>query len=210
MNSSYLIGIAGGSGSGKTTFLRSLMAHYSTDQVALVSQDNYYKPKEQQEKDENGWVNFDLPGSIDRDHFLQDVMQLRRGASIEKLEYNFNNPEWEPKHITVHSAPIILVEGLFVFHFEEIMELLDYKVFLNAPHEERLSRRIRRDLLERGYPEEEVLYQWHNHVRPAEEKYLYPYLEHCDLEIDNVHAPEVGVEILLQKVKLHFEPGHTE
>ncbi|MDZ4822837.1 MAG: GTP-binding protein [Flavobacteriales bacterium] len=185
MKSSFTIGIAGGSGSGKTTFLRSLLAHFAPEQVAVVGQDNYYKPLQQQQTDENGVHNFDLPTSIDRECFFNDMQKLLHGEAIEKREYNFNNPLWEPQRITVCPAPIIVIEGLFIFHFEEIRNQLQYKAFLDAPVEERLQRRLKRDATERGYPEHKVRYQWQHHVLPAEEKYLLPFLDECDLVIDS-------------------------
>jgi uridine kinase len=196
----YLIGIAGGSGSGKTSFLRELMNHYNDSQVALVSQDNYYHPKELQAADENGVLNFDLPTSIDRQHFHDDMMKLVNGNSIEKLEYNFNNPDWEPSKVIVHPAPVVIMEGLFVFHYEEIRKQLDYMVYIDVHHEERLQRRIKRDGAERAFPEDQVRYQWVNHVRPAEEKYLDPFISECELIVDNnVHYKE-GLSILVQKI----------
>jgi uridine kinase len=195
-----VIGIAGGSGSGKTTLLRALLGHFRPDQICLVSQDNYYHPKEAQAADENGVINFDLPTSIDRTHFTRDLKDLLSGRPIEKLEYNFNNPAWAPASITVYPAPVIIMEGLFVFHFEEIRTLLDFKVYLEAHHETRLERRIRRDGEERGYGEAEVRYQWDNHVRPAEIQYMEPYRAECDLIIDNTHSFDEGLQRLTERV----------
>jgi uridine kinase len=195
-----VIGIAGGSGSGKTTLLRALLGHFRPDQICLVSQDNYYHPKEAQAADENGVINFDLPTSIDRAHFTRDLKDLLSGKPIEKLEYNFNNPAWAPASITVYPAPVIIMEGLFVFHFEEIRTLLDFKVYLEAHHETRLERRIRRDGEERGYGEAEVRYQWDNHVRPAEIQYMEPYRAECDLIIDNTHSFDEGLQRLTERI----------
>ncbi len=200
----FLIGIAGGSGSGKTTFLRELLSHFSPRQVALVSQDNYYEPKERQQADANGVLNFDLPTSINRAHFAQDMEKLARGESLELLEYNFNNPAWEPEKVTVNPAPIIIMEGLFVFHYDEIRTRLNYKVYVDAHHEQRLKRRIERDEKERGYPEHEVRYQWLNHVRPAEELYLDPYIPQCDLVVDNNTHFKEGLNSLVMKIKSHL------
>ena len=205
----FLIGIAGGSGSGKTSFLRELMNHFTADDVALVSQDNYYEPKEKQHVDENGQHNFDMPTSINRTHFHDDMMRLINGNSIEKLEYNFNNPAWEPQPIVVRPAPVIVMEGLFVFHYAAIRAQLCYKVFLDAHHETRLQRRLQRDEVERGYPAHEVLYQWNQHVRPAEMAYLEPYREECDLIVMNDDHFEDGLETLVNHIQksLHLTVG---
>lgn len=196
-----LIGIAGGSGSGKTTFLRAILNAFTPEQIALVSQDNYYLPKHHQWVDENGVTNFDLPTSIDREHFFQDMTRLAAGKTIELPEYNFNNPALEPKKIYIKPAPVIIMEGLFVFHYEEIRTQLDYKVYIDAHHESRLERRIRRDAEERGYPENEVRYQWHNHVRPSEEKYLEPYKDECQLVVDNNHTFDDGLTRLVAYIQ---------
>lgn len=204
MHAPKLIGIAGGSGSGKTSFLRDLMSHFSPSQVALVSQDNYYLPKEKQLIDENGQHNFDLPESIDRKHFFEDMMKLSRGESIEKMEYNFNNPSWVPKKVIVESAPVIIMEGLFVFYYHEIWDRLDYKVYIDVHHEERLQRRIRRDAEERAFPEHQVLYQWKNHVRPAEEKYLEPFASKCNLIVDNNQHYASGLNELIEVIHGYY------
>ncbi|MEZ4798514.1 MAG: hypothetical protein R2809_01805 [Flavobacteriales bacterium] len=196
-----LIGIAGGSGSGKTTFLRAILERFTSDQVALVSQDNYYLPKHEQLIDENGITNFDLPTSIDRAHFYRDMVDLVEGKSLEILEYNFNNPEWIPEPIFVHPAPVIIMEGLFVFHYEEIRNQLDYMVYIDAHHDNRLERRINRDAKERGYPEHEVRYQWANHVRPAELQYLEPYKSNCQLIVDNNHQFDEGLNALISFIQ---------
>lgn len=199
MNKSHhtLIGIAGGSGSGKTTFLRAILERFNSEQVCLVSQDNYYLPKSDQLIDENGVTNFDLPTSIDRAHFYRDMVDLVEGKSIEIMEYNFNNPEWIPEPLFVRPAPVIIMEGLFVFHYEEIRKHLDLMVYIDAHHESRLERRIMRDGKERGYPEHEVRYQWANHVRPSEMQYLEPYKEQCGLIVDNNHSFDDGLHQLI-------------
>ena len=184
----YIIGIAGGSASGKTSILNDLLSSPWKDSLALVSQDNYYIDRENQFVDENGIINFDLPTAIDNDHFYADVQALERGESITKTEYTFNNDAVKPKEITIHSAPIIIVEGLFIFHFERIKSEMDYKVFVDAESEVRLQRRIDRDLTERGYPESDVRYRWKNHVQPADELYLQPYKAECDLIIDSTES----------------------
>jgi len=191
-----LVGISGGSGSGKTTFLRQLKERIPTSDLALISQDNYYRPQAEQHRDENGWVNYDLPTGIEKERFIHDMNQLLNGNAIEFLEYNFNNPAWEPQKMTIQPAPIIVMEGLFVFHYNEIFEKLQHKIYLDAPVDLRLQRRIDRDLGQRGYPEHEVRYQWDNHVRPAEKEYLEPYISACDLIIDSTKSFDSELQVL--------------
>ena len=126
---------------------------------------------------------------------------LASGESITKLEYNFNNPAWEPQPIVVRPAPVIVMEGLFVFHYAAIRAQLCYKVFLDAHHETRLQRRLQRDEVERGYPAHEVLYQWNQHVRPAELAYLEPYRDECDLIVMNDDHFEEGLSTLVNHIQ---------
>jgi uridine kinase len=198
-----LIGIAGGSGSGKTTFLHHAVNLLGSSQVAVVSQDNYYHSIEQQKEDENGMVNFDLPTSIDRKHFHEDLSTLLSWNKIIKHEYTFNNPAASAKEIIVDPAPIVIVEGLFVFHYEEIYDLCDIRVYIDADLDIRLHRRINRDGKERGYAEDVVLYQWNNHVRPAELLYLEPFREACDIVVDNTHSFESGMNHLIELIREH-------
>ncbi|PWS29246.1 uridine kinase [Pedobacter yonginense] len=195
----FIIGIAGGSGSGKTFFLNCFLHHFKQDEVTLVSQDDYYIPAGEMTQEENKLYNFDLPSTIDSDQFLRDIKQLLSGEVVYKKEYNFNNPLAVVKILEIKSAPIIIVEGLFILHFKEIAELLDHQIFVDADEQVALDRRIKRDGLERGYPEEDVLYKWHNHVLPAYKEYLLPYRESCDKVImNNTNEPDELISITEQ------------
>nr|WP_276902564.1 P-loop NTPase fold protein [Pedobacter kyonggii] len=187
----FIIGIAGGSGSGKTFFLNCFLHHFKQDEVTLVSQDDYYIPAGDMTQEENKLYNFDLPSTIDSEQFLRDIKQLMSGEVVYKKEYNFNNPLAVVKILEIKSAPIIIVEGLFILHFKEIAALLDHTIFVDADEEVALDRRIKRDGLERGYPEDDVLYKWHNHVVPAYKEYLLPYREQCNkVVMNNTNEPE--------------------
>ncbi|MDQ0966475.1 uridine kinase [Flavobacterium sp. W4I14] len=187
----FIIGIAGGSGSGKTFFLNCFLHHFKQDEVTLVSQDDYYIPAGEMTQEENKLYNFDLPSTIDSEQFLRDIKQLMSGEVVYKKEYNFNNPLAIVKILEIKSAPIIIVEGLFILHFKEIAALLDHTIFVDADEQVALDRRIKRDGLERGYPEDDVLYKWHNHVVPAYKEYLLPYREQCNKVImNNTNEPE--------------------
>lgn len=188
----FLVGIAGSSGSGKTYFLKSFLNHFLPDQVTLISQDDYYIPANTKTREENRLYNFDLPTAIDRPLFHLHIQDLLEGKMVVQKEYTFNNPNIQPKNLEINPAPILVVEGLFIFHYEEIDDLLDYRVFLDAQEAIALKRRLKRDLVERGYDHDDVMYKWVNHVVPAYKEYLLPYKKHCDLVINNnVDDPQV-------------------
>src|SRR5471030_1597289 len=173
MNKPFIIGIAGGSGSGKTFFLKCFLEHFSPDEVCLVSQDDYYIPvAHNMTKEENKLYNFDLPATIDNQHFEDDITSLIEGKTILKKEYTFNNPDIVPKILEIRPATILIVEGLFILHFRKIAELLDLKIFIEADNDIALRRRLKRDLNERGYSHDDAMYKWINHVLPSYEEYL--------------------------------------
>jgi uridine kinase len=200
----FIIGVAGGSGSGKTFFLKCFLHHFSSEEVSLISQDDYYRPMTEQAVDENGWINFDLPDGIDDKRLLHDLQLLMEGKSIEKKEYTFNTNEENAKLLNIVSAPIIIVEGLFVFHFQEIAKLFDLRIFMDADEEITLNRRITRDGVERGYTRDMVMYQWVNHVLPAYKEFLLPYKCTCDRVImNNKHVADDIIEVS-QEISEHL------
>ncbi|MFZ4262268.1 uridine kinase family protein [Sphingobacterium sp. HJSM2_6] len=181
----YVIGIAGSSGSGKTFFLKSFLDHFSSNEITLISQDDYYIPANTKTKEENRLYNFDLPTAINRANFYDHIKDLFEGRTVFQKEYTFNNPLLANNILEIKPAPILVVEGLFIFHYEEINELLDYRIFLDADESIALERRLKRDLIERGYDHDDVMYKWINHVVPSYNEYLLPYKASCDLVIQN-------------------------
>ena len=196
MQKPFIVGITGGSASGKTTFLRKLVDSFRPEDICLISQDNYYHPREHQLIDENGIINFDLPSSIDEVSYAADVLTISQGQSFSRLEYTFNNPNIIPRVLVFNPAPIVIVEGIFVFYFEEVARLLDLKVYIDAKEHVKLHRRIIRDKEERGYDLEDVLYRYLNHVAPTYEKYIKPYKNDADIIIPNNQNFERGLEVL--------------
>jgi uridine kinase len=207
--SPLIIGIAGGSGSGKTFFLNSFLHHFKNDEVTLLSQDDYYIPAGEMTQEENKLYNFDLPSTIDDEQFYIDIKKLIKGEVVYKKEYNFNNPLAVVKILEINPAPILIVEGLFILHFKQIAELLNLRIFIEADEDVALQRRIKRDGMERGYPEDDVLYKWTNHVVPAYKEFLLPYREQCDqIVINNDDTPDDIIRItdeITQKLKTKLD-----
>ena len=202
-NRPFIIGITGGSASGKTLFLTRLMEQFDTDDICLLSQDNYYRPKEHQTKDENGIENFDLPGAIDDVAFAADVEKLRSGEIVTREEYTFNNSEKIPTLLHFHPKKILVVEGIFVFHFPEVAKLLDLKIFIDAQDMIKLKRRIKRDNEERGYDLQDVMYRWKYHVKPTYEEFIRPHKRSCDIVIPNNYHFEKGLQVIVSYLKSH-------
>lgn len=204
-NKPYIVGITGGSASGKTLFLKNLLAAFPSKDLCLISQDNYYRPREKQPVDDQGVKNFDTPYSIDFEQYAQDIKDIIAGKVVRRQEYNFNNPNVEPKIIEFKPAPLVVVEGIFVFYYPEVADLLDLKIFIDAKEYIKLKRRIIRDRDERGYDLEDVLYRYERHVAPTYEKYIEPFKHDADLIIPNnlnfQNALEVLVTFLSKKVE---------
>jgi uridine kinase len=192
----YLIGISGGSGSGKTRIIRELRNVFGEDQLCILSQDEYYRPREEQVWDNAGYQNFDLPQSIDHTVFSRDIAMLVEGREVVKEQYVFNNPNVEPVMLTFRPAPVLVIEGLFVFFFEEIRNLLDLKIFIDAEDVIKLKRRIIRDAGERNYPLEDVLHRYEHHVLPAYRAYIEPFRNAADIIINNHTTYQVGLGVI--------------
>ncbi len=181
----FVIGIAGGSGGGKTTFIKRLREKFAETEVCVLSMDEYYKPIHQQERDEEGIENFDLPRSIDKKAFRADIDRLLAGETVEREEYMFNNSGKQPRLLTFRPAPVLVIEGLFVFHFKKINDVLDLRVFVDAKDVFKIARRIRRDAVERGYDLRDVIYRFERHVAPSWEAFILPYRDEADIVVNN-------------------------
>lgn len=193
----YVIGITGGSASGKTYFLKRLMGSFSSEMLCLISQDHYYHPREQQPTDHKGIKNFDTPMSIDIDQFVADIKSVKSGNTVLRPEYTFNNPEAQSAILEFKPASVIIVEGIFILYFPEVAELLDLKIFIDAKEHIKLKRRITRDQEERGYDVADVLYRYEQHVAPTFEKYIQPFKDDADLIVPNNEHFEQALEVLV-------------
>lgn len=209
-NNHLLIGITGGSGSGKTSLMKALKAKFSTEEVCFIAQDDYYRPRDAQKRDKHGIKNFDRPKSIDKHSFYEDIVSLIQNKRVERNEYTFNNDLVTPGKLIFDPAPVIIVEGIFVLHFKQIRKLLDIRVFLHAKENLKVIRRIKRDQLERNYPLDDVLYRYEHHVLPTFEKYILPYIDDCDIIINNNRQFDVGLDILSRFIRQWLSDNQSE
>ena len=200
-----IIGISGSSGSGKSFVVKYLAENLPKDLVSLVYQDNYYKKRDDQEKDTNGKYNFDLPTSFINEDLIADIKALRKGVSISRDEYNFNNPKIISNKIIVNPKPIIILEGLFLFNLPSLSKILDRKIFIDCETNLMIERRIKRDTKIRGYDKYDVLYKYENHVIPAYHKYILPYKKDVDLVIDNNKNDLSGAISALNYIKKEYD-----
>lgn len=200
-----VIGICGGSGSGKTTLLNRLAERYSQLNPSVFSLDNYYKPKEEQQKDDKGVINFDLPSALDHKKLEEDLSRLVSGETIEVFEYHFNTSPNRHVLITIEPSDLIIVEGLFVFEYEAVYKLLDFKIFVDVDPSIQLDRRIYRDQESRGYSREAILYQWENHVIPCYENYLAPHETKADFIYHNDSRSEKDFMRLTKLVESKYD-----
>lgn len=196
-----VIGVCGGSGSGKTTFVNALKDRLSKDDICFISLDNYYFPRDKQHKDENGIQNFDLPGSIDVQELINDLNQLFEGKEVVRKEYTFNNAELVESEITLRPKKVYIIEGLFIYHYKQLKELFDLKLFVDANDVLKVIRRIERDKNERNYPLSDVTYRYQNHVLPSYEQYIHKYKGEADIVINNNVSFENALEVILCFVK---------
>lgn len=191
-----IIGIAGGTGSGKTTVVNQIMHQLPADEVAIISQDNYYRQNDHLSYEERTKINFDHPNSIDFELLVSHLEALRRGEVIEQPVYSFVTHNRTKDTIKTHPRKVMIIEGILVFTNKELRSLFDIKIFVHADSDERLIRRIRRDIIERGRDVEEVLERYQKTLKPMHEQFIEPTKAHADIIIPNDRYNTVAVDIV--------------
>jgi uridine kinase len=199
-----IIGISGCSASGKSFIVKYILDNLGEDIVSVLYQDNYYKKREQQVKDDKGNYNFDLPTSFHIDQLIDDIKKIKNGEVVIRNEYTFNNPDVIPKKIIVKPRPIVLVEGLFLFDNSDLSSLFDKKIFIDSKIDTMIDRRIKRDYKIRGYDKDDVIYKFKNHVIPAYKKYIFPHKDYSDLIVNNNINQLQGAETTLDYIKKDY------
>lgn len=191
-----ILGIAGGTGCGKTTVVNQIVDQLPKNEVGVISQDSYYKDLSHMERKERGKVNFDHPNSIDFDLLISHMMQLREGKTIQMPVYSFVEETRLEETIPTPPRKVMIVEGILVLSNPKLRDLFDIKIFVHADSDERLIRRLQRDIRERGHDLDKVLTRYQTAVKPMHEQFIEPSKEFADIIIPNNHYNTVAVDIV--------------
>ncbi|MCD8378775.1 MAG: uridine kinase [Lachnospiraceae bacterium] len=192
-----VVGIAGGSASGKTTVVERIKEYFGDD-IVVIGHDNYYKAHDDMPYEERTHLNYDHPNSFDTELMISDVMKLKAGQTVDIPTYDYSVHNRSKQTLKIVPKRVIVLEGILLFYDERLRDLMDVKIFVDTPADERLARRIRRDIAERGRSLESVLTQYQETVRPMHEAFVEPTKMHADIIIPEGGENTVGIDILQQ------------
>jgi uridine kinase len=198
---SHLIGICGGSGSGKTLVARTVEAALGADNVLLMEQDSYYRDLSHLPLEERHKINFDHPSAFDNDLLLSHLHKLLSGEAVRMPEYDYTQHTRSSKVRDILPRAVMLLDGILVFEDHRLRDLMDIRVFVDAESDIRLARRIRRDIAERGRTLEAVLEQYETQVKPMHEQFVEPFKRYADIIIPQGGMNTVAVDMLVTKVR---------
>jgi len=191
-----IIGIAGGTGSGKTTVVNQILNELPLEEVGIISQDSYYKETTNLSYEERTKINFDHPRAIDFELLVQHLKELKKGNAIQQPVYSFVTHNRTEDTVLTHPRKVMIVEGILILTNAELRELCDIKVFVHADLDERLIRRIKRDIAERGRDLNEVLNRYQTTLKPMHEQFIEPTKAFADIIIPNEKYNTVAVDII--------------
>lgn len=191
-----IIGIAGGTGSGKTTVVNQIINELPADEVCVISQDSYYKATDDLSYEERTKINFDHPRAIDFELLIEHIAQLKKGEIIEQPIYSFVTHNRIKDTLKTHPRKVVIVEGILIFNSKELRNLFDIKIFVHADADERLIRRVRRDISERGRDIDEVLNRYQHTLKPMHQQFIEPTKNYADIIIPNDRYNTVAIDIV--------------
>lgn len=200
MNDITIIGIAGGSASGKTTVASRIKEEFKED-VELICHDYYYLAHNDIPFEERVKFNYDHPNAFDTERLVSDIKQLKQGIAIERPVYSYTEHTRLAETVRVEPRKVIIIEGFLIFDNSELLNLMDIKIFVDTDADERLIRRILRDVQERGRSLESVISQYSTTVKPMHEQFVEPSKRHADLIIPNGGQNEIALSMLLEKIR---------
>ncbi len=196
-----IIGIAGGTGSGKTTVVNQIVQEFANDDVGIISQDSYYKDNKHLSLEERAKINFDHPRAIDFDLLYEHLTKLKQGETIEQPVYSFVQHTRTGDTILTHPRKVMIVEGILIFNDKKLRDLFDVKIYVHADSDERLIRRVRRDINERGRTVDEVLSRYQTTLKPMHEQFIEPTKAYADLIIPNDRRNKVAIDVIISLIK---------
>ena len=203
-----VIGIAGGTGSGKTTVVNNILQQLNAEGVNVLSQDNYYHDNHHLSLQEREALNYDHPKSIDFELITKHVKALKKGESIEQPLYSFVTHSRTGDYVTVEPKNVLIVEGILVLTNQELLKEFDLKVFVHADSDERLIRRIRRDTQERGRDLHEVLHRYQTTLKPMHQEFIEPSKNEADLIVPNMRKNSVAIDFLSTVINNSLKKSH--
>ena len=203
MQKVMVIGIAGGTGSGKSTITRRLMQRFGND-VTAISYDNYYKAQHEVPFEERVKVNYDHPDAFDTERFLKDLRALKAGRTVQCPVYDFAIHDRLEQTRTVRPAKVILVEGILIFASQELCDEMDIRIFVDTDADVRVLRRIVRDVRDRGRSLESVVNQYLNTVKPMHEQFVEPSKKRADIIIPEGGHNLVALDMIMERVRAHL------
>lgn len=196
-----IVGIAGGSASGKTTIVNNIKELFQND-IELISHDNYYLANDDKTMEERMKLNYDHPSSFDTDKMIEDVKKLKEGQVIYRPVYDYTKHTRAKEVVAVYPKKVVILEGILILEDPRLRDLMDIKVFVDTDADERLMRRILRDTKERGRTVESVLNQYVTTVKPMHEQFVEPSKKYADIIIPRGGENKIGIHILQEHLKL--------
>ena len=204
MENILVIGIAGGSGSGKTTLVKNLMAQFGS-KITVLSHDNYYKRHDELTYEQRCELNYDEPGAFDTSLMVYQLEQLRHGQTIQCPVYDFTVHNRSNETLSIQPEQVIIVEGILIFENEQLRDLMDIKIFVDADADIRICRRMKRDVNKRGRSLESVITQYQQTVKPMHEKYVEPSKKYADIVVPEGGKNMVALAMIEGCIRRHLE-----
>ena len=200
-----IIGIYGGTGSGKTTIVNMIASYFSSNDIEIISQDSYYKDNSDISYEDRCKLNFDHPDAIDFNLLHKHIKNLRKGETVEQPIYDFKIHNRLKKTIQIKPKKILILEGILIMCHAEIRSIFDLKIYINANSKTRMERRIKRDIVERGRSRDEVLKRYIETLKPMHEKFIEPTKIYANYIIENQLNNKLNIDELLEKMKLYLD-----
>ena len=203
MSAIMVIGIAGGTGSGKTTITRKLIECFGPD-VSVIHHDNYYKAHHDMSYEERTKLNYDHPNAFDTDMLIRDLKQLKRGRAIQCPVYDYSIHDRTDRTVTIRPTRVIIVEGILIYESRELCREMDIKIYVDTDADVRILRRIVRDVRDRGRSLESVIEQYLTTVKPMHEQFVEPSKRRADVIIPEGGQNKVALEMVIERVRAHL------